>query len=568
MSFFHDIRLLLSFLHRWLRGMPRTRLAIAFVILAGIVSGLSNAALIALINSVFRPGGPTWPIVLWIFVGLCVLVPVTRFASGAVLLRLAARAVREMRVQLSRRILAARLRTLEELGPDRLLATLTEDVRGVINALTNLPMLIMQAFIVIGALVYLWWLSWPTFLVVTGFMVIGVVTYQVAVRGGMRSFRQTREAWDVLMEGFRAVIEGAKELKLHFGRRRAFFSTKMEPAAEVVRRHSLRGQTVFLAATSWGHVLFFVLVGLVLFGMPRWIELDAGVLTGYTLAILYMMAPLEGIMNALPTLGQAAVSIEKIDRLGLSLLESGGDSLVAASASEPPEWPDWDRLRLVGVGHTYRSDAEERDFTLGPLDLTVPRGQLLFVAGGNGSGKTTLVKLLCGLYVPESGRIELGPWSVDDATREAYRQQFTTVFSEFYLFDRLLGLEAGDEDEKAAEYLAKLRLEHKVAIEDGRLSTLDLSRGQRKRLALLAAYLEDRPVYVFDEWAADQDPEFRAFFYRRLLPELKARGKTTIVISHDDQYYEVADRVVRMNYGEIEEQTATAGGVGTKPVTA
>jgi putative ATP-binding cassette transporter len=188
---------------------------------------------------------------------------------------------------------------------------------------------------------------------------------------------------------------------------------------------------------------------------------------------------------------------------------------------------------------------------LGPIDFTLYSGELLFLTGGNGSGKTTLAKILTGLYVPEAGTIRLNGELITDENREYYREHFSVVFSDFWLFESLLGLENPTLDEQARDYLVRLQLDHKVDIQDGMFSTVRLSQGQRKRLALLTAYLEGRPIYVFDEWAADQDPFFKEFFYYCLLPELKSNGKTVVVISHDDRYYQIADRIVRLNEGRI-----------------
>jgi putative ATP-binding cassette transporter len=210
-------------------------------------------------------------------------------------------------------------------------------------------------------------------------------------------------------------------------------------------------------------------------------------------------------------------------------------------------------LELDGVAHQYHHEQYDNSFRLGPIDLKFNPGELVFIVGGNGSGKTTLVKLLTGLYPPEAGEIRLDGERITDENRARYRQLFSVVFSDFHLFDHMLGLEDAQSETRAREYLRRLQLDHKVQIKDGRFSTVDLSQGQRKRLALLAAYLEDRPIYVFDEWAADQDPYFKRIFYSQLLPELKARGKTVIVISHDDHYYEVADRLIKLNYGQVEE---------------
>jgi len=188
---------------------------------------------------------------------------------------------------------------------------------------------------------------------------------------------------------------------------------------------------------------------------------------------------------------------------------------------------------------------------LGPVDLSFQPGELVFLVGGNGSGKSTLAKIITGLYLPEAGQIRLDGKLVTNQNRDAYRQLFSAVFADFFVFDNLLGLDGADLDGRAGCYLEQLHLQHKVRIANGSLSTTAVSQGQRKRLALLTAYLEDRPFYLFDEWASDQDPHFKNVFYTKLLPDLKARGKTVLVITHDDRYFDTADRLIKLDYGKL-----------------
>jgi putative ATP-binding cassette transporter len=248
---------------------------------------------------------------------------------------------------------------------------------------------------------------------------------------------------------------------------------------------------------------------------------------------------------------RANIAMGKVESLGLSLMDAAKKE-APAKEEEPEAGPDWESLELVGVTHTYHRERENTTFTLGPIDLTFRPGELTFLIGGNGSGKTTLAKLITGLYSPEEGEIRFDGRPVTDENRDDYRQFFSVVFYDFFLFEKLLGLGVSRLDERAREYLAQLQLDHKVQVKDGALSTIDLSQGQRKRLALLTAFLEDRPFYIFDEWAADQDPIFRDIFYLELLPELKSKGKTVLVISHDDRYYHLGDRVIKLDYGKIE----------------
>jgi putative ATP-binding cassette transporter len=259
------------------------------------------------------------------------------------------------------------------------------------------------------------------------------------------------------------------------------------------------------------------------------------------------MRPLESILENLPAIAQASIALRKIDTLGLSLA-SRAETI---PQDKPNPQPFFNSIELVQITHTYRRENEESNFTLGPIDLTFHPGELIFIVGGNGSGKSTLAKLVTGLYIPDAGKIRLDGEPITEQNREAYRQLFATVFSDFYLFERILGINLDNLDTQAQQYLRQLQLEHKVQVKEGILSTTDLSQGQRKRLALLTAYLEDRPIYLFDEWASDQDPLFREIFYKQLLPELKHRSKAVLVISHDDRYFHLADRTIELDYGKL-----------------
>jgi putative ATP-binding cassette transporter len=250
-------------------------------------------------------------------------------------------------------------------------------------------------------------------------------------------------------------------------------------------------------------------------------------------------------------MSQAVVAVQKLRELDLRLDEKADVQEQVSAGETADDKARWSRLTFTGVTHEYYNERDERSFTLGPIDLTIRRGECLFIVGGNGSGKTTLAKLILGLYLPENGEVRIDREIIGDVNREKLRGLFSVVFSDFYLFDQLLGLERPSLPAETQDYLASLQLQSKVKIENGALSTINLSQGQRKRLALLTAYLEDRPVYLFDEWAADQDPQFKEVFYLELLPSLKARGKTIIVISHDDRFYSTAERIIKLDAGQI-----------------
>lgn len=528
-----------------------SRWSLIAALVASLASGFGSALLVSLINEALRVPRDQLGRLGLEFAGLAVVVLVTRWASEAMFARLSQRTLATMRLHLSELMLDAPYRHVEVHGPARLLAVLIDDVRTVSDFFILLPTFAMHGAVVAGCMVYLGVLAWQVLAFATVFTGIGAVGYYVAHVRALGHLRQSRLAQDELFKHFRSLCDGAKELRMHRPRRRAFVSQLLRDAVERVRHHHTRGMTIYAASESWGTFWFFAFIGLVLFVFSRMTDVPGEVMSGYAMIFLYMVLPLDALLMAIPSINRARVALERVEQGTAGLVNQ-----VVAPAPAPagPDEPvtRFDSLRLAGITHAYHREHEDRSFTLGPVDLELRRGEIVFLIGGNGSGKTTFAKLLVGLYAPEAGQILLDGRAVSDADRDDYRQLFSAVFSDFFLFERLLGLgTSGDLDGHARRWLRELQLDRKVTVERGALSTTELSQGQRKRLALLVAYLEDRPVYVFDEWAADQDPAYKAIFYERLLPDLRARGKTVLVISHDDRYFHVADRCIELEAGQL-----------------
>jgi putative ATP-binding cassette transporter len=397
------------------------------------------------------------------------------------------------------------------------------------------------------------WLSWRLLLLTLLFLAIGIALYLLPLYRFaplQRYWISLRDGWDDLCRHFHSLTHGAKELLIHRARRETFFSERLAAVCQRIKVESIQGKTIQNILFRWGDTLYLIVLGILLFVLAPAMRIENEILSGYVMAGLFVITPLASVLDFVPNFGEAAVALMRLRRLGMSFAEeppeAAGEGTAAIGGATTG-----DLIRLAGVRYTYHEPERGDAFSLGPLDLAIREGETLFIVGGNGSGKTTLLKLLCGLYTPEEGSLTWRGEPVTDANREAYRQFFSVVFSDFYLFDTLFGLESFHLDRRARQFLAHLQLETKVAIDGGRLSTVDLSQGQRKRLALLVAYLEDRPVYLFDEWAADQDPLFKNVFYNELLPEMKAKGKTLLVITHDESWFARADRIVKLRDGGI-----------------
>lgn len=525
------------------------RWLLPIAILTSLISGFGNAALVALINQALDSPAARLADLGMRFSLLGLLVLVTRVLSQTLFMYLGQRTKATLRMQTIRRIVAASYPDVERCGAARPLGVLTQDLDTIVVFFVSLPSIATQGAVIAGCLIYLGTLSWPVLLSALVAIAIGALGFRMANGPALLHLRGSRRREDDLVRQFRALFDGAKELKLHRARSEAFVDQELAPHVEAVRVQRTRGYVLNAAAASWGNLVLFAFIGLTIFVLARRFGADAHVMSGFTLVFLYLIMPVESLLSALPTISSARVALGRIDQLSDSLPQDTPSRVAAGQA--------FSSIVLEGVTHRYFREKENGFFLLGPIDLTFRPGEVVYLIGGNGSGKTTFAKLLVGLYAPEDGRILLDGQAVDAGTRDMYRHLFSVVFSDFYLFESLLGLPP-DSERTARALLAELQLDHKVRIENGAFSTLDLSLGQRKRLALLVAYLEDRPFYVFDEWAADQDPVFKDVFYRRLLPELKFRGKAVLVITHDDRYFDLADRTIKLESGQLADDTAQA----------
>ena len=533
--------------------LKRHRTAIVASALLGVVSGASCSAIIALVHQTLKGGHTETGTAGLAFAGLIAAYFLLSSYSEYLLVALSQKEFCELRVRLSRHILALPLRRIEQIGPADLFASLTSDIEKLVTILRKLPALFVNAAMILGAGAYMAWLSWRLFLLSLLFLAVGIALYLLPLYRFtplQRYWISLRDGWDELCRHFHSLTHGAKELLIHRRRRETFLTSRLAAVCLRIQDQSIRGKTIQNILFRWGDTLYLIVLGILLFFLAPRLALENQILTGYVMAGLFVITPLASVLDFIPNFGEAAVALTRLRDLGMSFTDQtpdrADDPAVAIGGDD-----SGGLIRLTAVQYTYHDQERGDDFTLGPLDLTIRQGEILFIVGGNGSGKTTLLKLLCGLYIPDQGTLLWRGEPVSQANREAYRQFFSVVFSDFYLFDTLFGLEPFDLDDRARRYLAHLQLEGKLTVAGGRLSTVDLSQGQRKRLALLVAYLEDRPVYLFDEWAADQDPLFKRVFYDELLPEMKAKGKTLLVITHDETWFDRADRIVKLRDGKI-----------------
>jgi multidrug/microcin transport system ATP-binding/permease protein len=525
--------------------LQRHRVALLASLVLSMASAGFSVSVIAFINERLLSSRSVQGNMLASFAGLLVVLFVLSTSSQLVMSQLGHNVVYGLRRMLVKRVLDTQIAQIENLGAARILASLSSDTSQISAAFLSLPHAVYGAAVCLGAFGYLAWLSLPLFGATIGWLLLAIaVAYRLLV-GTHRHFELAREVEDELLADYQAVIEGRKELALNRARARGVYEREFEEHARRERDHAQRGDRWNSINENFVTVMTLAAIGLAFFLAEHMQWASTATAATYGLTILFVGAPLASVVSSVPSLIAGDVALRKVSELALAEYspEFTSDVLPAERAFE--------RLELRGVRYRYPAREGDSCFEVGPLDWTLSRGEIVFVIGGNGSGKSTLARLVSGLCEPSAGEVRIDGQRVDPAHPLPLRGLFSAVFSDFHLFRELLGAEGAANPVAAQTWLAMLELTEKVQIEDGRLSDLRLSTGQRKRLALLLGVLEDRPILLLDEWAADQDPVFRRFFYHELLPQLRAAGRTIVAITHDEAYFGVADRILKLDSGRL-----------------
>lgn len=512
----------------------------------GVAGGLCTAWLLAVVNDGLHATGAMTAKTIVTFGVLCVVTQSCSAIAGIGNSVIGQKVIATLRKDIAARIVCAPIDAIERYRVHRLISTLNSDVDTVSAFTFSFPSYAVAFAVTAGCVVYLVVLSPALFAIAALAIVLDALINHYASFRWNRYYEGVRHAQDELQKQYRAITEGAKELRINRERRFHVYGTLLSTAADRVAGLKIKAMRLFYGAGATGTTLFFVVIGSILVCQQR-LGVRAEVVSGFVIVLLYVRGPVETLTGSLPAWAQARIAFRRIAELSAQFTNRE-TRLLDGTATGP--LPGFGSIELRSAAWMFPQVGDQPPFRLGPLDLRIGKGETLFVIGENGSGKTTFIKLLLGLYAPDRGELLLNGEPVKAAAMDDYRQLFSAVFSDYYLFDDLVVRDPALLT-LAEAYLEQLEIAHKVRISEGAFSTIDLSTGQRKRLALIHAMLEQRPVMMFDEWAADQDPTFRRVFYTEFLPELKRRGKTLIVVSHDDRYFDVADRVIRFENGRI-----------------
>lgn len=518
---------------------------VRFLALAAI-SGLSNAGVLAIINVASRNASNQVDNLRYLIM-FCLIIGLFVVSQKYLMIQVARRVeqiIHRLRVRLTERARQAELLDIEAIGRSEIFACISKETQTISLAAPTLVIAAQSAVLVVFTMLYIAYLSMEAFALSIVFTTIGAGIHMLRSKEIKRQLHEAYHLENRLLDGFTDMLDGFKEVKMSTARSDDI-ARNVERISAAVADKKIITQTLYSIDFILSQVTFFVLTGMMVFVVPMLSATYVENVVMTTTATLFMIGPISNVVGGVPVIASANAAAETIFALERRLSE-----IERSVTEDVPAIADFAEIVLDGLTFHHHGVGQEKGFLVGPVNLTIRKGTTVFITGGNGSGKTTLMRMLTGLYPAEHGALRLDRTPIDPTNMAAYRNLFAVIFSDNHLFKELYGLETVDRD-LARDLFELLEMQQKAKLVGRTFDTISLSGGQRKRLALIAALLEKKPIYIFDEWAADQDPHFRQKFYRVILPRLRAEGKTIIAVTHDDKYFDAADVHLHMEEGRL-----------------
>ncbi len=453
-----------------------------------------------------------------------------------------------VRVRLSDKIRKTDLLNIEVIGKAEIYNRLTQEITLISQMAAYLVTALQSAIMLVFVLGYIAYLSLMAAGLLLVLITVGVIIFQKNNKKVLSELVETNKAEINYFMVLTDILDGLKEIKLNRKKSKDLF-TDYESVSANVNRLKVKTGYLFSENMVFSQAFIYIVLGAIVFVIPQLNKDFSTEIISTTTAMLFAIGPLTSLVSMIPPYEKVNLAVTNIYALEDELDKHVNDAEVQPVNGEN-RFDNFSNIELDGLYFEYYNRENNESFSVGPINLNIGKGEVIFLIGGNGSGKTTLLKALTMLYKPQAGNIYVDNKLIDDSNYLEYRELYSAIFYDFHLFSKLYGLEKVS-PKKVKELLKLMQLEKKTEFREDHFSKLNLSTGQRKRLALIVTFLEDKPIYIFDEWAADQDPQFKNYFYEELLGKLKAQGKTVIAVSHDDRYYGLADRVIKMDYGKI-----------------
>jgi putative ATP-binding cassette transporter len=523
------------------------------LILMAALAGLSNAAILGVVNAgaqAGKTGKPGLMLGMVFIISLLLFITTGRFLLFGAVEEIEA-LIHRLRLRLIDYVRHSELLNLEEVGRAHIYAAIAGQTDALRQATNSLAFALQGAILIVLVAGYIAWMSLPAFALSA--VVIGASSALYYVKGRqLVPQRKAATEWDDRLFGrITDLLDGFKEVRLNTSRSEDLYHDIVE-VSRTAANIKIRTQAETFKRLVSSQTSMYVLLGAVVFVLPMFSSATEGSIAKTTMAVLFVIGACFGMVQAVPVMQAASAAAEDFEKLEARLREFAAEQadLVAKPRSS------FGTIEIRDLLFHYLDKKSDTPFQIGPLDFSLHQGELVYITGGNGSGKSTFLQVLAGLYIADKGDIKLDGTLITSDNRDDYRSLFSAIFADYHLFQRLYGIPEPDPAEVDG-LLARFKLTGKTSVADGEFRTLNLSTGQRKRVALIVSLLEKRQILLLDEWAAEQDPEFRRKFYHEILPDLHRAGVTVVLVTHDDRYLGQLDRIgrgLRMQDGRFVDQ--------------
>jgi len=464
-------------------------------------------------------------------------------------------ALEKVRMRIADKIRKTNLKSFEDIGKGRLysalntdLLTLSQYTPFIINASGSLVMIVF-------ALGFILFVSFTAFILAVAVTLVSLVYFYTKQRKLNAKLQETTQKQNEYFDTLSDLLDGFKELKINTLKSNCFYNQRLRPLSSSMESLKIETGLTFNHLNVFTQSFSFILMASIIFIIPTLTPENTKIIPQVAAILLFVIGPLSEIVGVMPLIARSNAAVQNI-----CSVESDLDTYRSNEANKIDNFTrqatdqkiNFSEICCQDIQFTYYNQQQIPGFHVGPINFSIKRGETVFIIGGNGSGKSTFLKLLTTLYQPASGQLLLDGRRIHDNILLQYRDLFSVIFSDFHLFKELYGITHIDQ-QRVADLLEIMQLAERCQITNDRISDLNLSTGQMKRMALIVALLEDKPIYIFDEWAADQDPDFRRYFYNTIIPQMKEQGKTIIAATHDDHYFHVADRIIKLDAGMLVE---------------
>ena len=456
----------------------------------------------------------------------------------------------ELEINILKRLRFTSYESLENFGNAKVYA-----VMGDIRTLANIPLTFANCFnaviVILCSLIYLFYLSTVGAAIVLGIIILLAFFYTVRNKWIEKDLNRMRDLQNEFYRYLTDFVNGFKEIKMSQTRSRNIYTQYLERNRTHGRQLGTSTSIQYLNNELTGQYSWYLVLGAIMFILPLFIQLDAAQMTTMIVTILFIMSPVAFLVISLPHYTNAKIALRRIQEFEDKMEPWNKELELRENAGSPDD--TFQSIEMRGVTYEYADEEKARTFVVGPIDVEIKKGELVFITGGNGSGKSTFIKLLTGLYKPTQGGLYWNSQHVTDAQYPFYRDQISAIFTDYHLpQENYTDFDISTSNQRLNEYLKLMGLTNIFHVAEGKyLFSNKLSKGQQKRLAFIYALLEERQILVLDEWAAEQDIYFRHYFYHTLIPMLLQMNKTIVLVTHDSGFSADAGRVLEFDFGTI-----------------